>query len=137
MHFRPILAIIAFLFSGAVLADFDRGLAAYRMGDFDQAFEQFRLDAVDGHASAQYNLGVMYYRGEGVKKDVVRAWAWMILATQHRSDAELEQAVDLLAITMSAEDRARGLETAARLARQYDLKYRPFIDSEQTRIAGN
>ncbi len=32
--------------------------------------------AEQGNASAQYNLGVMYYVGQGVKQDYAKALAW-------------------------------------------------------------
>ena len=38
---------------------------------------------------AQYNLGVMYYEGEGVPKDYVQAYAWTIIAVvQGHEDAK-------------------------------------------------
>jgi len=34
--------------------------------DYAVAMKWYRLAAEQGHAKAQYNLGVMYYNGEGV-----------------------------------------------------------------------
>jgi TPR repeat protein len=47
----------------------------YRKGqgvekDAVQAVHWYRKAAVQGHAQAKRNLGVMYGRGDGVKKDV-------------------------------------------------------------------
>ncbi len=36
--------------------------------------------AAQGHSSAMINLGVLYYRGQGVKVDVVEAYKWFRLA---------------------------------------------------------
>jgi TPR repeat protein len=36
----------------------------------------YRLAAEQGHAKAQYNLGLMYYNGEGVPEDYVIAYMW-------------------------------------------------------------
>ena len=36
----------------------------------------FRLAAEQGHASAQYNLGVMYHKGKGVIQNTVYATMW-------------------------------------------------------------
>ena len=33
-----------------------------------------------GYADGQYNLGVMYYLGQGVPKDYVQAYKWFDLA---------------------------------------------------------
>ena len=40
----------------------------------------FRLAAEQGYARAQYNLGFMYYNGEGVPQDYVQAHMWWNLA---------------------------------------------------------
>ena len=34
-------------------------------------------DARQGHARAQFNLGVMYSAGQGVQRDLVQAYAWL------------------------------------------------------------
>ena len=49
-------------------ADFVKGQAAYDRGDYTQAFEEFRSLAEQGDAKAQYNLGLMYARGQGVAR---------------------------------------------------------------------
>jgi hypothetical protein len=38
------------------------------------------LAADQGHAEAQYNLGVMYYKGQGVPQDYAEAVKWYRLA---------------------------------------------------------
>jgi len=54
-------------------ADFVKGLAAYDRGDYTQAFEEFRSLADQGNAKAQFNLGLKYYKGEGVARDLAKA----------------------------------------------------------------
>ena len=44
--------------------------------DDKQAVKWFRLAAEQGVANAQYNLGVMYERGDGVPEDKVLAYMW-------------------------------------------------------------
>ena len=39
-------------------------------------FSQNQRLANQGNASAQYNLGVMYYEGEGVRQDYIKARQW-------------------------------------------------------------
>jgi uncharacterized protein len=59
----------AFFVFGAVSAqaqDFAKGLAAYETGDFATALKEWQPLAEQGDASAQFNLGVMYY---GVVQD--------------------------------------------------------------------
>ena len=45
--------------------------------DGKEAAAWFRRAADQGHAKAQFILGLMYYRGEGVAKDEQEAAAWI------------------------------------------------------------
>jgi TPR repeat protein len=54
--------------------------AAYEHGDFATAMRLFRSLAEHGNAIAQYNLGVMYYKGEGVSQSYPLAASWYRLA---------------------------------------------------------
>ena len=44
--------------------------------DFTLSAKWYRKAADQGHAMAQYNLGVMYSKGQGVEKDEVEAMKW-------------------------------------------------------------
>ena len=57
---------IVFTLSGTAQAqDLQKGLTAYRAGDFVTAAQEFRPLADQGGAIAQYFLGYMYYAGQG------------------------------------------------------------------------
>jgi TPR repeat protein len=43
------------------------GNDAHEKGDYATAVEMYRKAAEQGYANAQYNLGVMYHMGQGVK----------------------------------------------------------------------
>ena len=45
-----------------------------------EAVKWYRKAAEQGDAEAQYNLGVMYDKGEGVPKNNVEAYKWFNLA---------------------------------------------------------
>lgn len=47
-------------------ADYDAGARAYQMKEYSQALKEFKAD---GGKNSNYNLGVMYYKGQGVKAD--------------------------------------------------------------------
>lgn len=49
-------------------AGLQEGVAAYNNGDYITALKEFRILAEKGVAEAQYGLGIMYSRGEGVLK---------------------------------------------------------------------
>ncbi len=48
------------------LADFMDGIVAHQRGDYAAALKEFRALASQGVVDAQYNLGLMYDRGQGV-----------------------------------------------------------------------
>jgi hypothetical protein len=58
-------------------AGFDEGLDAYNHGDFAAALREWLPLAGDGHAQAQFNVGVIYARGEGVALDYGEAMVWI------------------------------------------------------------
>ncbi len=60
---------LALILATPVLAGFQEGVDAYERGDYDTALKEFRPLAEQGHASAQFNLGIMYYKGQGVLQD--------------------------------------------------------------------
>ncbi len=64
------------LFGAAAAGPLEEGQAAYRHGDYATALLQFRSAADHGNAVAQYNLGRMYFDGQGVLQDFEVAAAW-------------------------------------------------------------
>ncbi len=68
------------LFAGVVTthaADFGAGVKAYERGDYATALLIFRQLADQGHAKAQFNLGYMYNKGQGVPLDYAVAVRWL------------------------------------------------------------
>jgi TPR repeat protein len=57
-------------------ADYQKGLTAARTGNYATALREFRALAEQGHASAQYNLGLMYDNGRGVTQDYKESVKW-------------------------------------------------------------
>lgn len=73
--------------TGTAAADSDQdGLAAYSKGDYAQASRILRPLAAQGDASAQYFLGLMHERGEGVTKNLQEALKWYRLAAAQGND---------------------------------------------------
>ena len=52
--------------------------------DYAEAVIWYRLAAEQGLAPAQRNLGVAYYKGEGVSQDYAEAVKWFRLAAEQR-----------------------------------------------------
>jgi len=63
-------------------ADLQKGLAAAKSGDYATALREWKPLAKQGNASAQYNLGLMYYKGQGVLQDYKTAVKWYRLAAE-------------------------------------------------------
>ncbi len=62
---------------GAVWAqDLNKGMEAYKSGDYVTALKEWRPLADQGNADAQRSLGYLYYFGEGVTKDYAEALKW-------------------------------------------------------------
>lgn len=61
-------------------SQFYRGMTSYLSGDYEAAAKSFRQAAGQGHANAQFTLGVMYYQGEGVNQDYKEVVKWYRLA---------------------------------------------------------
>ena len=138
MH-KLLAILLVCALAGPAWADFDRGLLAYRSGNYEQAFEEFHESAIAGHATAQFNVGVMYYRGEGTERDMIKAYGWIELATDQPGARDLIQAQEVLAVMLSAEEVAAGLNAADRLARLHGLSYRGSArdNADHTRVANH
>ena len=89
---RSIILALGFVVAGGVAAvgqDFEKGAAAAQSGDFATALKEWQPLAEQGHADAQYNLGMIYQNGYGVIQDYAEAVKWYRLATeQGHADAQ-------------------------------------------------
>ena len=87
--------ILVFGFAVPVAAgSMEDGRAAYEHRDFAIAERLFRPLAEQGNANAQYNLGVMYFKGEGVPQSYPNAVFWYRHAAwQGDASAQLELGV--------------------------------------------
>lgn len=82
----------------ATAQDFQKGEAAYHRGDYATALKEFRLLADNGHARAQYFLGMMYEHGKGVRRDYSEAVKWHARATE-RGNPDAKVNLDFIYLT--------------------------------------
>ena len=68
--------ILVAIFAAPAWAGFDEGVAAYKRGDYATALREWRSLAAQGDAAAQYNLGLMYNKGQSVPQDYAEAVKW-------------------------------------------------------------
>ena len=72
-----------FLFIGSVYGDdFQDAEDAYNRKDYKTAYKLLLPLAEQGDAAAQYNLGLMYYTGQGVPQDYKEAVKWYRLSAE-------------------------------------------------------
>jgi TPR repeat protein len=77
--------------------DYNAERAAYKQGDYATAVREWRPLAKQGHAHAQFMLGVMYRKGQGVPQDDAESVRWSRKAAEpggqdddaHRSPAHM------------------------------------------------
>jgi TPR repeat protein len=62
---------------------FHSAAKAYEAKEYDSAIKQFTDLAYQNNEYAQYVLGKIYANGEGVRRDDVRAYSWLLLAEQN------------------------------------------------------
>jgi len=70
------IALLALLSISAWSSDFDNAVASYNQGNYVQALNGFYVLAKEGDADAQYNVGLIYAKGLGVKADKAQAMEW-------------------------------------------------------------
>ena len=68
--------ILAVLTAAASAGPFEDAAVAYRQGDYTRALRIIRPMARKGYAPAQFNLGLIYVKGNGVPQDYREALKW-------------------------------------------------------------
>jgi TPR repeat protein len=63
-------------------ADLEKGRDAYESEDYKTALQEFKPLAENGDSFAQFYLGVMLYRGEGLPQNKTKAAKWLSLAAE-------------------------------------------------------
>ena len=76
------LALALLVALPATAQDFKKGRDAAKRGDYATAFKQWQPLAVQGHARAQHQLGIMYHNGRGVPLDEGEAVKWWLKAAK-------------------------------------------------------
>jgi hypothetical protein len=69
--------LLAALLSGPAMAGTVEGTQAYERGDYAAAHREFSESAKAGDARAQFSLGLMYLRGQGVPPDLMASLRWL------------------------------------------------------------
>lgn len=118
------------------------GLDAYRAGHYFSAMSKFRNAARWADKLAQFNLGVMYLKGQGADPEPARAWAWFELAAERGYPHMVEIADQVWAsLDESGQARARRIYEEELLQRYGDAvavpKTASYLRREQRRATGS
>jgi len=69
----PVFLLSLLIAYPAATADFQKGLDTFDKGDYATALQEWKPLAEQGDAIAQYNLGLMYYNGDGIHQNYISA----------------------------------------------------------------
>ncbi len=96
---------------------FERGDSRTR--DYAEAFKWYFASARKGYRSAQSRLGTLYARGLGVEQNLIKAYAWYLVARFQQS-RRARRLLKIVERKMSREEKRQG----RLLAKQY---YSSFV----------
>jgi len=97
---------------------FTLGVQAFRKGDYRHAIDMYRVAASWAYKPAEYNLAVMYFKGQGVPVDRPLGVAWMVLAAE-RGGIRYTAARDLMITVLNKTEFAQADEQWGRLKQTY------------------
>jgi TPR repeat protein len=97
---RVIVVLVSLFFTlmpgiASAEPDYDKGLAAINKGDFATALQTFKPLAIKGDDKSQYNIGVMYYKGNGVPQDYRESLKWFSLSAK-KGNARAQFSIGLI-----------------------------------------
>ena len=128
---RRILFAVLLVVAGATVAaadSYENAIFAYQRGDYALAAQLLRPLAEQGNATAQFNLGVLYAKGQGVPQDYQEALKWYRKAAD-QGDADAQYNLGLMydsgrGVPQNAEEAAKWYRKAAKQGHagaQYNL----------------
>ena len=88
--------------------------------DYVQSFKEYQKLAQLGNVRAQYNVGIMFFKGQGVEKNTLDAYAWLMVA--EAIDPEVKQFLKLVEKDLNPEDFAAAKANGSNLTKLYGYK---------------
>ncbi len=106
---------------GPGLKFFADGVQAYKRGDYANAIHMYKLAAFWAYSPRAYNLGVMYFKGEGVPENRPLGAAWMIIAAE-QGDPQFVAAQDQMVTVLTDAQFAETDKLSSELKGKYGEK---------------
>jgi hypothetical protein len=98
---------------------FQKGVEAVNKNDYRHAVAMYKVAASWAYKMAEYNLGVIFVRGEGgVPEDYAQGFAWLTLAAE-RNDRQFVAARDMVRRQLNVEELAQADRILADLKKTY------------------
>lgn len=97
---------------------FLEGVRAFQKKEYTFAIQMYQVAASWAYKPAEYNLGVIYARGQGVPVDLPRAMAWMTLAAE-RNEQRYVDAREAVKGALTPEQLAQSESILADLSKTY------------------
>lgn len=112
-----VISFLSVLSQVSFANDYQLGLYELNRGEFKSAKLQFEPLAAEGYSPAQYQLAMMYKNGQGVAKDLQKAFDLLTLASnQNDSDAQFDLAIMYSEGEVVAKDLQKAFELTAKSA---------------------
>lgn len=92
------LSTVLLFMSSCGTSNLQKGVDAYNEGSYQLALETITPLANDGDTNAQYLLGTLHYRGQGVSKNMMEAIKWFTLAAE-RGNANAQVSLGTMHLT--------------------------------------
>ncbi|WP_406665548.1 TonB family protein [Gallaecimonas sp. GXIMD1310] len=80
---RHVVMLAAALLSLPASATYNTALVAYQHQQYAKAFKDFQQTARLGQAQSQFNLALMYGKGQGTTADLIQSYAWLSVAADN------------------------------------------------------
>lgn len=117
------------------------GLRSYNAGQYYSAKSKFTAAAHWADKLAQYNIGVMNYHGQGVPRDLARAWAWFSLAAE-RGYPDMIDMAERVYGELDDDQKTRGREILEELKPRFGdavaiERTARYMDRERRRATGS
>ena len=129
-HLRFAVFLVLACATIASAASLEDAEFAYDRGDYTQAARLFRPFAEQGVASAQFNLGMMYAKGQGVPQDYQAALKWFHKAAE-QGDASAQNNLGLMY------ERGRGVRQDFVLAHMWSSVAAAALNGDEGKAAMN
>lgn len=95
-RFALAVGLLLLLVPGLASAGFGDGVRAFKQGDYETAFREWRPLAERGEAISQFNIAILYSQGRGVARNYIRSYVWFTLAALGGHDKALQYRAGLI-----------------------------------------